>query len=185
MHFARLTAGFVASAMILAGGFSTAHAAPDNVTDKLTGLISELSASQQASLLLLLTEMTSKGESAETATAEVSPEEGIQKVLGSMKEALEGQDIDALIALFSDDFFHPQVGGKDEARFILNMGLESGYADGGEVSFEAVEIEKLDDGSYSVYPIDLQSYAGAIAVELVIVQEEDGWAIVTIDADGI
>jgi len=179
MRFTRFLAGIAAGALLTLGTFVPAQA---DVTEKLNGLIAELSPSQQASLLLMLNEMK-KSDGAEAAAP--SPEEAIKGVLGSLKAALEAQDIDALLALFSDDFFHPQVGGKEEARFMLDMGLQSGYADGGEVSFDDVEIEKLDDGSYSVYPIDLQSFAGAVAVEVVIAEEDGQFAITTLDVDGI
>lgn len=184
MRLIRL-ATIAAVAALLATTVSLApQAQAESAGEKLNALISEMSPAQQASLYLLLTELKGAGEEAgEESTA--SPEAGIQKLLGGLKAALEGEDIDALIALFSEDFSHPQVGGKEEARFMLNSGLESGYAEGGEVYLEDVEIEKLDDNTYSVYPIDLISYAGSVSVELIVIEEEDSFAIYTLEVEGI
>ncbi len=114
-----------------------------------------------------------------------SDEEMIQSTVAKLKAALEEQDIDMLMATFSEDFEHPEVGGKEDARYMLEMGLESGYAEGGEVSTEDMEIEFLDDGGASVYPIDLSSYAGSVAVELIMQKDEDAWLIRTIEVDGL
>ncbi len=114
-----------------------------------------------------------------------SAEEMIQSTVAKLKAALEEQDIDMLMATFSEDFEHPEVGGKEDARYMLEMGLESGYAEGGEVSTEDMEIEFLDDGGASVYPIDLSSYAGSVAVELIMQKDEDAWLIRTIEVDGL
>ncbi len=48
-----------------------------------------------------------------------------------------------------------------------------------------MEIEFLDDGGASVYPIDLSSYAGSVAVELIMQKDEDAWLIRTIEVDGL
>ena len=114
-----------------------------------------------------------------------SDEEMIQSTVNDLKVALEEQDLDMLLATFSEDFEHPEVGGKEDARYMLEMGLDSGYAEGGEVSVEDMEIEFLDDGTASVYPVDLSSYAGSVAVELIMQSEEDAWLIKTLEVDGL
>lgn len=114
-----------------------------------------------------------------------SDEEMIQSTVEQLKVALEEQDLDMLMETFSEDFEHPEVGGKEDARYMLEMGLDSGYAEGGEVSVEDMEIEFLDDGSASVYPIDLSSYAGSVAVELIMQKDDDAWLIRTLEVDGI
>jgi hypothetical protein len=68
---------------------------------------------------------------------------------------------------------------------MLELGLQSGYAEGGEVDVTSVEIEKNADGTYSAYPIDLSSDMGAVAVELILKQEGDAFKITTIEVDGV
>lgn len=157
--------------------------AEDDVTTKLVDTIKKLSPEQQASLFLMLNSLKA---SAGSGAAEVTdPEAAVRGVVEKMKAALEEQSIDQLAELFSDEFYHPQVGGKEEAKTMLEMGLDSGYAEGGEVSLESMEITKEDDGSYSVYPIDLSSDMGSVAVEIVVKKEDGGWKITTLDVEGI
>jgi len=118
--------------------------------------------------------------------AKPSDEEQINATVLKVKEALEKKDIDLLMATFSEDFEHPQIGGKAEARDILTQGLNSGYADNGEVSIEHIKITMSDDKtSAAVYPLDLSSSAGAVAAELVLKKEEAGWLVKTVNVDGV
>jgi hypothetical protein len=123
-----------------------------------------------------------------------SDEELIRMTADNVKAALEAKNLDLLLSTFAEDFEHPEVGGKEEARGMLQMGLDSGYADDGEVSLENMEIKINDDGTATVYPVDLSGPPGSISVELVLGKREitnaDGkkqpaWLITTINADGI
>ena len=118
------------------------------------------------------------------AAAPASPEQLIEATLADLKKALESQDLDLLLATFSEDFEHPEVGGKEEARDLLEMGLEMGYADDGEVSLEDVEIE-IDGDEATVYPVDLSGPPGSISVELELGKRGDKWLITTLNADGV
>lgn len=120
-----------------------------------------------------------------TMGAGVSDEDMITDTVLRMKAALEGLDIDLLMSTFSDDFYHPEVGGKEEGRDLLQMAIDAGYADDGEVYLEDMEITIKDDGTATVYPIDLAGPPGSISVELVLQKEADGWFITTINPDGI
>ncbi len=122
-------------------------------------------------------------------------EELIRATIDKVKVALETKNLDMLMTTFADDFEHPEVGGKEEARQALQMGLESGYADEGKVDLTNMEL-KIDKekGTASAYPIDLSSAAGSVSVELVLkkyeVTNEKGkkvpaWLIKTINVDGL
>lgn len=112
-----------------------------------------------------------------------SDEELIKLTMEKMKEALETQNLDMLFETVSEDFEHPQVGGKDNARVMLQMGLDMGYADDGEVSLEDMEITMNEDGTATVYPVDLSSPQGQVAIEITLKKEGDAWLILTGDAD--
>ena len=123
-----------------------------------------------------------------------SDEELIRSTIDKVKTALEAKNIDMLIQTFGDDFEHPEVGGKDEARQMLQLGLESGYADEGKVDLTNMQIKINDDGTASAYPIDLSSVAGAVSVELIMkkyeVTNEEGkkvpaWLVKTVNVDGL
>lgn len=120
-----------------------------------------------------------------TTGARMSDEDMITDTVLRMKTALEELDIDLLLGTFSDDFYHPEVGGKEEGRELLQMAIDAGYADDGEVYMEDMEIVIKEDGTATVYPIDLAGPPGSISVELVMQKEADGWFITTIHPDGI
>lgn len=116
----------------------------------------------------------------------VSDEELVQTTLNNVKAALEKKDIDALMATFSEDFEHPQVGDKTAARGLLEQGLNSGYADNGEVRIDQIQLSFSDDKkTVKAYPMDLTSSAGSVAVELVMAKEDKGWFVTTVNVDGI
>jgi len=115
----------------------------------------------------------------------MSDEDMITATVMKMKTALEELDIDMLLETFSDDFYHPEVGSKEDGRELLQMAVDAGYADDGEVYVEDMEITIKDDGTAVAYPIDLSGPPGSISVELVLQKEEDGWFIITVNPDGV
>ncbi|HOV33141.1 MAG TPA: hypothetical protein PLX23_07250 [Candidatus Hydrogenedens sp.] len=123
-----------------------------------------------------------------------SDEELIRSTIDKAKTALETKNLDLLMTTIAEDFEHPEVGGKEEARQLLQMGLESGYADEGKVDLTNMAIKFNDDGTASCYPIDLSSAAGSVAAEFVLkkyeVTNEKGkkvatWLVKTINVDGV
>lgn len=118
-----------------------------------------------------------------TVASASNDEAAIMAVLNKLKQAIEGKDINLMMETFSDEFEHPMVGGKDEAKVMLEMGLEMGYADDGEVTFDDLEITFNDDGTAMAYPMDLSGPPGSVAVEFTLKKEGNEWRIVTLDAD--
>jgi len=119
-------------------------------------------------------------------TPKKSDDDLIKETVATVKTALEAKDIEMLLTTFSEDFSHPELaGGKEEAREMLQMGVDAGYADDGEVSIVDMQITKNDDGTASVYPVDLSGAPGSISVELVMKKEGDVWRIVTVNPDGM
>ncbi len=123
-----------------------------------------------------------------------SDEELIRGTIDKVKTALESKNLDLLVSTFADDFEHPEVGGKEEARQMLQMGLESGYADEGKVDLSNMAIKINEDGTATAYPVDLSSAAGSVAVEIVLkkyeVTNEKGkkvpaWLVKTLNVDGL
>ena len=103
-----------------------------------------------------------------------------------VKKALEAKDIDTLFTLVSDDFDHPEVGGKAELKALAEAGRDSGYADDGTCDLKNMQLTKKNDGTIAVYPIDLSSPAGSVSVELVFKKDKDSvWRVVSGNADGV
>lgn len=112
-----------------------------------------------------------------------SDEELIRGTLEKMKTALETKNIDMLMETVSNNFNHPEVGGKEEARKMLQLGLDMGYAEGGKVSLENTQITIDKDGTARAFPIDLSSNMGAVAAEVVLTKEKGQWLVTTVNVD--
>lgn len=113
-----------------------------------------------------------------------SDEELIRETMQTIKTALESKNIDLLMTVVSDQFEHPEVGGKAEAKEMLQMAVDAGYADDGECNLDSMEITMNPDGTASVYPVDLSGAPGSVSVEFVLKKEADGvWRVVGGDAD--
>lgn len=117
--------------------------------------------------------------------SKVSDQDLITDLVKQLKVALENKDIDGIMNTFSDDFYHPEVGGKEEGKEMLQMALDAGYADNGEVFIDDMEIELKDDGTATVYPIDLSADPGSISIELLVKKEAAGWRILEVRPDGM
>lgn len=120
-----------------------------------------------------------------TMGSKMSDEDMIKETVLSMKTALETKDLDLLMGTFSDDFYHPEVGGKEEGRDLLQMAIDAGYADDGEVYVDDMEITMKEDGTATVYPLDLSGPPGSVSVELVLKKEADAWRIIEVHPDGM
>ena len=118
------------------------------------------------------------------AAAPKSDDELIKATVDKVKKALESLNLDMLLETFSENFNHPEVGGKEEARYMLEMGIDMGYAEDGEVNTDDMEIE-IDGNEATVYPIELGSPAGSVTIELVLAKEGDQWLITTLNPDGM
>ena len=122
-------------------------------------------------------------ETADAARAQTD-EEKIGAVIARMQEGLETLNMDMLLDTFSNAFEHPEVGGKEEARYMLEMGVDMGYADNGKVNTTKMKL-KVDGDRATAYPIELTSPAGAVTIEIVLGKEGEDWLIQAINVDGL
>jgi ketosteroid isomerase-like protein len=112
-----------------------------------------------------------------------SPEEQIAGRVQAWSEAMMEQDIDGIMDIIDDDFYHPDAGGKDQIRLLLEMAIAQGYLDDGQVSWDDMEIRLSEDGqSASAGPIDLSGPPGEIAVMVEMAKGDDGqWYLTSAD----
>ncbi len=114
----------------------------------------------------------------------MSPEEQAQQTVESFKAALLAQDMDALMAAFSEEFEHYEWGDKEGAADFLGQANDMGYLEDLEVVLDEAETE-IEGDTATVYPIDLEGAFGAVTIELVLTKEADGWLITGLDASGV
>lgn len=117
-----------------------------------------------------------------------SDEELIKVQVDTFKAALLEKNIDKLMTVVSENFYHPEVGGKAEAKEILTQGLDSGYTENGEVDLSQAKTEIKEDTA-TVYPITASSSAGSVTVGLTLKKEKVGkdvnWFVTMLDVEGI
>jgi len=165
------------------------------LTAQLNEKISKLSAEQQAALLLLLNSTTG-GDAAAAAPAAAAaapaaaadPKTALMDGIKNVLEAAKKEDLNAVMALVSEDFEHPQLGDKAGLQELLQSAIDMGYiemyADDTEVSTEDVEFEQ-DGEEMIIYPIDVEGPWGSATLEFTAKQEGGAWKIVGVDASGV
>jgi hypothetical protein len=102
----------------------------------------------------------------------------LDKTLASWKAAIEKQDIDGMMAAYSEDFKTDRGGSKAEMKGFLTNAKDQGYLDGAKADMTKAEI-KIEKGTATVGPVDLSSNAGAMTIELSLKRDPDKvWRIV-------
>ncbi|HUW61495.1 MAG TPA: hypothetical protein VMZ06_10850 [Candidatus Bathyarchaeia archaeon] len=174
------------------------------------GAVSEagsvLSASDQAALYLLVSELEQRKQQlraalgasgaprtmlatappavAAVAAPVVSPKEAILASIKTFAEKLAAKDIDAVVNQFSDSFSHYELGDKEGMRAFLKDAADMGYLDDIEIDLDDAEVE-IDGDKGTVYPIDVFGAFGSATLELKGQQEKGAWVLTGLDISGI
>ena len=104
-----------------------------------------------------------------------SDEELIGRLLENWKSAGEAQDLDAQMALISENFEGEQ-GGKDELKEFMLEAKDMGYLDDMEVIVDDVEV-KIDGTSATAYPMIIETGMGEATIGLELTKEAGGWMV--------
>ncbi len=117
-----------------------------------------------------------------------SDEEQVAAVLKSWEETVLAKDLDAMLALHSDDFEHTgfdfEASGKDELRGFMEDAVDMGYFDGVEIAYEPDAIV-VDGDTAEIYPIDFVNDEGAVVVTMKLKKEADAWLIADMEIQGL
>ncbi|MBW7864949.1 MAG: hypothetical protein H3C30_11125 [Candidatus Hydrogenedentes bacterium] len=116
--------------------------------------------------------------------AKKSPEDLIKEQLMGWKAAMEAQDVDKIMANFSDNFKHYDWKDKAGAKDFIADAKDMGYLEGIEVLLDDMEI-KVEGDKATVYPIDISGAFGSLSMELSLAKEGDTWMVVGLDAAGL
>ena len=105
-------------------------------------------------------------------------EELIAGMLADWNAAFAAQDLDQIMAAYSEDFESEQSADKEGVRGFLERAIDEGYLDGAEIILDGAETI-IDGESATVSPVDLDGDFGSVSLELVLKKEADGaWRIV-------
>jgi hypothetical protein len=111
--------------------------------------------------------------------------EEIAAVLNTWKAGFEAGDVNAIMAPVSDAFTHYQWTTKAALRSLVSDALAQGELGNAKIDVSNAEYTKNDDGTWTVYPLDLQAIFGQATIEGTFKREESGWKIIRIDLEGI
>jgi hypothetical protein len=114
----------------------------------------------------------------ESAPKGPSDEELIANQITAWQEAITAKDMDALMALYSENYTGSRGEDKAGMRSFLDQASAMGYLDGMEVDASGAETV-IEEGTATVGPVVLSGAMGAMNMKLEFAKEEDGWLIVS------
>ena len=108
----------------------------------------------------------------------LSDEELIEQTLTAYNAAMVAQDIDKMMAAYSEDFEGENGEGKEDIGELLGGAIDQGYLEDLEVNVEDCEI-KIEGGKAAVGPVEYSAAMGSISFEYTMKKDPDGvWRIV-------
>jgi len=104
-------------------------------------------------------------------------EELVAGAVTAWQEALTAKDMDALMALYSENYVGQQGEGKAGVRTFLEQAAAMGYLDGLQIDTTGAETS-IEEGTASVGPVVISGAMGAMNFTMKLAKEEAGWLIV-------
>jgi len=108
----------------------------------------------------------------------------IQNLLTDFADAFIKNDIDKIMAAYSEDFDSPDQGDKAAIREFLGGAIDNGFLEDVEIDTSEMEIS-IEGDSATVSPVELSAAFGSATFHLTLAKEAGGWKIVTQEIDGI
>lgn len=111
-----------------------------------------------------------------TAAKGPSDQEQIQSVLNKWGQSLVAKDVNALMALYSENF-QAQGRGKADMKEFIEDAIDEGYLEDAKVDTSAVQIA-IEGDTATATPITLEGPAGSMSLRLDLSKENGQWLIV-------
>jgi ketosteroid isomerase-like protein len=108
----------------------------------------------------------------------VSDETLIANLFADYQQKLQAQDIDAVVAMYSDSFAGDQGMTKENLREFMNGAKAQGMLQGVTVSAEGAQVTINADGTATMAPVRIYSSNFDIAQTYTLKKEAGGWMIV-------
>jgi ketosteroid isomerase-like protein len=107
-----------------------------------------------------------------------SDEQLVNTTMAEWKAAMAVQDIDKLMAAYSENYVSSRGGGKDSVREFMTNVFELGYLDNVKVNLEDAQIT-IEADKAKVGHVELTFDAGAYVLEYTLQKENEAWLIVS------
>lgn len=117
---------------------------------------------------------------ATTSVKGPSDQEQVAGVVAAWKAAFEANDLDAIMAFYSEDYSSSQGGNKAGLRDFLDTAIKRDYLKDAKVDITAAEV-KVEGAMAQVAPVRLSGLRGGMNLKLDLKKEAHGWLIVSSD----
>jgi hypothetical protein len=114
-----------------------------------------------------------------------SDKDQIAAVLNAWKAGFEAGDIDAIMVPVSEDFTHYEWTTKDALKAFVQGALDQGELDNAEIDLQYAEYTKNEDGTWTVYPVEMMAVFGSATLEATFKNEDGAWKITGMEVEGI
>lgn len=173
----RLLRQFVTPVLALAfiAGATFVATADNHGDDELTKAIARLNDEQKAALLVLV-----KG----IVDTKPAPEVEAMKTVAAYVKAAEDGDTEKLLACFSEEFEHYELGDKAGLRAFIEGVEAEGMLEDITGNLDDAEAE-VDGNTVTVYPVELEGIFGTVTYEFELKAEGGAWKIVGFDMTGV
>ena len=104
-------------------------------------------------------------------------EELVANLVADWQTALEAKDMEALMALYSENYVGQQGEDKAGVRNFLEQAAAMGYLDNLQIDTSGAETS-IEEGTASVGPVAITGPMGGMNFTMKLAKEEDGWLIV-------
>lgn len=102
------------------------------------------------------------------------------------KTGFESKNIDQIMSPVSDKFTHYEWRDKTGLKMFVEGAMAQGELNNAEVDLRYAEYKKNDDGTYTVYPVEVVAVFGSATIEAKFTKEADGvWRITNINVEGV
>ena len=110
-----------------------------------------------------------------------SDEELVAGVLAGWKAAFDAQDVERIMAAFSEDFLDNEGLGKEPFREMVEAAISQGFFDGVQLAIDGA-ITMIEGDTANVAQVEFVGGEDIPVLSLVLKKEDDGvWRIVSAD----
>ncbi|MHC4130833.1 MAG: nuclear transport factor 2 family protein [Planctomycetota bacterium] len=105
-------------------------------------------------------------------------EELINTTMNTWKQAAIAQDVDAFMAVYSEDFAGSNGEDKEQVREVMEDAFDQGYLDNVDINLDIAQLTITDDiAEFS--PVDIVADMGEITVDFTLKKEDKNtWRII-------
>lgn len=121
---------------------------------------------------------------ASTGGGSISDARMIQNLLTEFTDAFVKNDIDRIMAAYSEDFDSPDQGDKAAIGEFLGGAIDQGFLEDVEIDTSEMELN-IEGDTATLYPVELNAAFGSATLRLTLKKEAGGWKIISQEIEGI